>query len=188
MAAAGPSRATIRSKGQSLGAELSKNFDALVANPGDLKGFITRNAELGAHAKDAQVAADLSKNNATMADILRLQSKKLTSLAPMTPVAFMKGLCKMFPASGGEGVDWVAFGSEASAYFREPPSAHSMYHMCVGGRAGAPKGPSPPPAPPPPPCPSPPPPPPQPRQERALRHGGKDGQGGLQARGPARQG
>ena len=125
------SRAAIRSKGQALGAELQKHHDALVANPRELGAYINRNAELLGQAKDAKVASDLSKNNASMADILRLQSKKLTSLAPMTPVAFMKGLQRMFPASGGEGVDWVAFGTEASAHFREPPSAHSMYHMCV---------------------------------------------------------
>jgi hypothetical protein len=129
--AAAPSRAAIRSKGQSLGAELQRNHDALVANPKELAGYIARNAELSGFAKDAQVATDLSRNNTTMADILRLQSKKLTSLAPMTPVAFMKGLLRMFPASGGEGVDWVAFGTEASVHFREPPAAHSMYHMCV---------------------------------------------------------
>ena len=129
--AAVPSRATIRSKGQALGAELQKNHDMLVANPKELAAYITRNSDLSGLAKDAQVASDLSKNNTAMADILRLQSKKLTSLAPMTPVAFMKGLLRLFPASGGEGVDWVSFGTEASAHFREPPSAHSMYHMCV---------------------------------------------------------
>lgn len=99
----------------------------LIANPTLLPELIKRNAELTASATDARTLTDVNANNVRMATIVREQSKKLSSLVPLSPEAFMKALMKSF--SAGEGVDWVSFGVNASAYFREPPTAHGLAHM-----------------------------------------------------------
>ncbi len=103
------------------------NNENLISNPSMLPAFIARNAELAAASKDARVTTDVNKNNLTMAAIVRAQSKNLSSLAPMAPEAFMKALMTQFRAA--EGIDWLQFGRESSVYFREPPTAHGLYHM-----------------------------------------------------------
>jgi len=122
--------AELRKKGLSLGKEISENYDNLVLNPASMVSFIQRNAELTQQAKSAMVAQHLNKNDAAMAGILVSQAKKLTSLSAMPPTGFMKALIERYPSGDGS-VDWVKFGTHASSYFREPPAAFSMNHLCV---------------------------------------------------------
>jgi hypothetical protein len=107
----------------------------LIADPSKLPALIAENAKLTAASKDPRVQAIVNQNNIKLAAIVREQSKKLTSLIPLTRDAFMKVLLRNF--STGEGVDWVDFGVNVSAYFREVPVTHGLYHMCVEkGRGG----------------------------------------------------
>lgn len=108
--------------------------DRLIASPLLLPALIAESAALLEASKGAVVAADVNRCNVLLASITREQAKKLASLVPLTPDKFMARLQAAF-SSGGEGVDWRAFGVEASAFFREPPVAHGVYHMC-GARGG----------------------------------------------------
>ncbi len=105
-----------------------------------LPKLIAQNAELLKQSSDSRVTSVVNQNNLTMSSILREQAKKLTSLVPLTPDAFMKALMKEFGDAGG--VDWAAFGAHASVYFRETPVAHGLFHMCVRRlRSAAPRPP-----------------------------------------------
>ena len=121
-------QADFRAKTSEINKELLDKHDQLVSNPAQLRGFIDKNAKLGLEAKSAAASMHTTHNDAIMAGIVVEQSKKLTSLVAMTPTGFMKGLIEKYPGVGG-GVDWVKFGAHASAYFREPPAALSMYHL-----------------------------------------------------------
>lgn len=120
--------ADFRAKTSEINKDLLDKHDQLVSNPGQLKTFIEKNAKLGLEAKSAGASLHTTRNDAIMAGIVVEQSKKLTSLVAMTPTGFMKGLIEKYPG-GGVGVDWVKFGTHASAYFREPPAALSIYHL-----------------------------------------------------------
>ena len=120
-------QADFRAKTAEVNKELLDKHDQLVSNPALLRSIIEKNAKLGLEAKSAAASLHTTHNDAIMAGIVVEQSKKLTSLVAMTPSGFMKGLIQKYPS--GEGVDWVKFGRHASAYFREPPAALSMYHL-----------------------------------------------------------
>ncbi len=124
------SQAALKLQAQRLAHDLDTNMDAMVEDPKMLKAYIEKNSKLRDGAKTAAVASAVAKNDVSMSSINKTLSKKLVSYVPMQPRTFMKELLKKYP-SEGRGVDWIGFGRQASSYFREPPMAGCLHHLCV---------------------------------------------------------
>ena len=55
-------------------------------------------------------------------------SKSLSSKVPILPLEAIEKLRKLYILPQGA-FDWTQMGRDASVFFREPPSAHGLYHM-----------------------------------------------------------